>query len=193
MFDRHAARINRYLDEWQSVGFRSPCMYHNLEWIHALNISYDASTFDFDPFEPQPDGAGTIFPFMVEGSDGHRYVELPYTLPQDFTLFVLFRENDIGIWKKKLNWVAEHGGMALVNVHPDYMNFGETKRTCEEYPARLYRDLLDFVKKEHGGSYWHVLPRDLAEFWRGRYRSKHEKRASWPARFDEMRKVGAYV
>jgi hypothetical protein len=29
---------------------------------HDLNIEYDASTFDTDPFEPQPDGVGTIFP-----------------------------------------------------------------------------------------------------------------------------------
>ena len=30
-----------------------------------LNIAYDASTFDTDPFEPQPDGVNTIFPFWV--------------------------------------------------------------------------------------------------------------------------------
>jgi len=45
-------------------------MFHNLKWIHDLNISYDASTFDTDPFEPQHDRAGTIFPFWVNGNDG---------------------------------------------------------------------------------------------------------------------------
>jgi hypothetical protein len=40
-------------------------MLRNLDWLGDLNIQYDGSTFDTDPFEPQPDGAGTIFPFWV--------------------------------------------------------------------------------------------------------------------------------
>ena len=100
-------------------------MHHNLEWIHDLDIEY-ASTFDTDPFEPQSDGVGTIFPFWVSGNSNQKgYVELPYTLPQDFTLFILMKEKNIDIWKQKLDWIAENGGMALVNTHPDYMNFDE--------------------------------------------------------------------
>jgi hypothetical protein len=34
-------------------------------------------------------------------SDQKGYVGLPYTLPQDFTLFVLMKEKNIEIWKKK--------------------------------------------------------------------------------------------
>jgi len=64
-FLRQALRINQYLKDWGVTGFRTPIMYHNLEWIHDLNIEYDSSTFDTDPFEPQPDGVGTIFPFWV--------------------------------------------------------------------------------------------------------------------------------
>ena len=60
-----AKRINNYLKEWKAVGFRSGYMLRNLDWIHDLNIAYDACTFDTDPFEPQPDGVGTIFPFWV--------------------------------------------------------------------------------------------------------------------------------
>jgi len=33
------------------------------------------------------------------------------------------QEKNIDIWKRKLEWVAENGGMPLVNTHPDYMNF----------------------------------------------------------------------
>ena len=106
------------------MGFRSPCMYHNLDWLHDLHIKYDASTFDTDPFEPQPDGVCTIFPFQVKDDRQDKgYVELPYTLPQDFTLFIILREESIDIWKKKLAWIAENGGMALLNTHPDYMSF----------------------------------------------------------------------
>lgn len=177
-FNRHAARINGYLHDWQAVGFRSPCMYHNLDWMHALDISYDASTFDTDPFEPQPDGVGTIFPFFVEAEGARGYVELPYTLPQDFTLFVLFKEKDIRTWKRKLEWVAQQGGMVLVNTHPDYMNFGNGKCDYEHYQARLYRDLLDLIKTEYTDRYWHVLPRQIAEFWRA---SGNRKTGKWPA------------
>ena len=62
--------INEHLRRWQAAGFRSAFMFHNLEWLKELNVLYDASTFDTDPFEPQPDGANTIFPFWVGRSDG---------------------------------------------------------------------------------------------------------------------------
>ncbi|HEX4644654.1 MAG TPA: hypothetical protein VH598_03525, partial [Verrucomicrobiae bacterium] len=60
-FSENARRINRYLKEWGASGFRSGFMLHNLDWLHELNVQYDASTFDTDPFEPQPDAAHTIF------------------------------------------------------------------------------------------------------------------------------------
>ncbi len=64
-FEAHARKINYYLKEWKAVGFRSGFMHHNLDWLHELDVEYDCSTFDTDPFEPQPDGADTIFPFWV--------------------------------------------------------------------------------------------------------------------------------
>jgi hypothetical protein len=65
-------------------------MLRNLEWIQELNICYDASTFDTDPFEPERYGVETIYPLYVEGTNGREgYAELPYTLPQDSTLFLL--------------------------------------------------------------------------------------------------------
>lgn len=102
IFKERAHRINHYLKKWNAVGFRSPAMHHNLEWIHDLHIDYDASTFDTDPFEPQNDGVGTIFPFWVEHKTLRKgYVELPYTLPQDSTLFIIMKEKTNNIWKKK--------------------------------------------------------------------------------------------
>lgn len=167
IFKKRAGRINRYLNDWCAVGFRSPAMHHNLEWLRDLNIEYDASTFDTDPFEPQPHGVGTIFPFWVTGnSDQKGYVELPYTLPQDFTLFILMQETTIDIWKKKLDWIAENGGMALVNTHPDYMNFDDTKPGPEEYPAFLYEDFLKYIKETYGDQYWHALPKEVAQYFR---------------------------
>ena len=177
-FQKRAARINNYLKEWQVVGFRSPSMQHNLDWFHDLDIEYDSSTFDTDPFEPQPDGARTIFPFWVQGSgekDG--YVELPYTLPQDFTLFVLMGEKDISVWKRKLDWVAEKGGMALVVTHPDYMHFGSGVPSVEEYPAHYYEEFLEYVNNKYRGRFWHTLPKEVSHFWReGKMISRRERK-----------------
>ena len=169
IFKERAIRINQYLKEWGSVGFRSPSMHNNLEWIHDLNIEYDASTFDTDPFEPLSQGARVIFPFWVSNdSTQSGYVELPYTLPQDFTLFVLMKEKNINIWQKKLDWIVEQGGMALLNVHPDYMNFDGGKLRLEEYPAKYYEEFLEYIKSKYEGQYWHVLPKDMTLFWSNR-------------------------
>jgi len=169
IFDRNASIINSYLRDWDCVGFRSPSMHCVLDWIHKLDVEYDASTFDTDPFEPYPSGVQNIFPFVVKAAgNGKAFVELPYTLPQDFTLFILMRHKTNVVWKKKLDWIAEQGGMALINVHPDYMNFGGKKCGNEEYPADFYRDFLDFIRNSHKSGYWHVLPRDMARYWAGR-------------------------
>jgi len=166
VFQERAAKINRYIADWQAVGFRSPAMHHNLDWIHALDIRYDASTFDTAPFESQPDGMGTIFPFWVTSPDEQNgYVELPYTLPQDFYLFVLMCEPNIDIWKRKLDWIVEHGGMVLMNTHPDYMSFGDGALGLEEYPADFYAHFLQHITAHYRDQYWHVLPKEMAQFW----------------------------
>jgi len=170
VFQQQSDEINRYLEEWQSVGFRSPSMYHDLELLHHINIEYDASTFDTDPFEPQPDGMGTIFPFWVSGNSRQRgYVELPYTLPQDFLLFILMQENNIDIWKEKLDWIVANGGMALFITHPNYMNF-DRNQNFEEYPARHYVEFLAYIKSKYKDQYWHVLPREMARWWADRFK-----------------------
>jgi peptidoglycan/xylan/chitin deacetylase (PgdA/CDA1 family) len=165
-FTKRAVEINSYLKEWGSMGFRSPSMIRNLDWIHELNIEYDASTFDTDPFEPQPNGVGTIFPFWVQQRSSQKgYVELPYTLPQDFTLFILMKEINIDIWKKKLDWIVLNGGMALIITHPDYMNFDRKNLSVEEYPAEFYKEFLQYVKSKYDDHFWGVLPKDISRFW----------------------------
>jgi len=173
-FRQKAARINHYVHEWGASGFRSGFMLHNLNWLHDLEIQYDASTFDTDPFEPQPEGRNTIFPFWVSGrlagqtnglSNGashEGYIELPYTLPQDSTLFLLLQETSEEIWIRKLDWIAEHGGMVLLDTHPDYMAFGDGRQKTTEYPVELYVRFLRYVRSKYEGQYWHVLPREVA-------------------------------
>ncbi len=178
-FRARAERINQYLRDWGAVGFRSGFMLHNLDWLHQLEIEYDMSTFDTDPFEPQPEGRQTIFPFWVplpaplsfQPSTLNRsrsgYVELPYTLPQDSTLFLLLREGSPDIWFRKLDWIARNRGMALVNVHPDYISFGHGSAPRGQYPCAHYKALLEHIKERHEAAFWNVTPRAVAQYYSG--------------------------
>ena len=193
-FKQLAGRINRYIQEWGATGFRSGFMLHELDWLHELDIEYDASTFDTDPFEPQPEGRHTIFPFWIPGPNGaslnyparerfrsqpsgsgepsksgpdhprQGYVELPYTLPQDSTLFLLLREKTPEIWMRKLDWIADHGGMVLLDTHPDYMAFDRLNGRAGQYPSELYKEFLTYVRSKYSGAYWDALPREVAAY-----------------------------
>jgi len=164
-FAAKASRIREYLQHWNACGFRSPLMQHKLSWLHELGVEYDTSTFDTDPFEPEPDGMGTVFPFWVPGPNGRGYVELPYTLVQDFTLFSVLRERNIDIWKRKLDWIVEQGGMVLLNTHPDYMCF-DGKPAQDEFPVEHYEELLRYVREKYEGSYWAATPREVSRYYR---------------------------
>jgi glycosyltransferase involved in cell wall biosynthesis/peptidoglycan/xylan/chitin deacetylase (PgdA/CDA1 family) len=163
-FTAKVARIREYVQRWNASGFRSPLMQHRLAWLHQLGTEYDASTFDTDPFEPEPDGVGTIFPFWVPGQNGSGYVELPYSLVQDHTLFVVLRERNIDIWKRKLDWIVERGGMALLNTHPDYMCF-DGENAPDEFPVSYYEEFLSYVRDRYQGAFWSAQPRDVARYY----------------------------
>lgn len=166
-FAEKAKSINSYLSKWNAVGFRSGFMLRQLDWLHDLNVLYDTSTFDTDPFEPQPEGSHTIFPFHVKPPDnikGSGYIELSYTLPQDSTLFLLLREKSPEIWMRKLDWIARNGGLALVNIHPDYIDFHGEGNPSSTYPSSHVKEFLQYIRSEYDGAYWNPLARDLA-FW----------------------------
>jgi len=171
IFEHRCAQINMFLKEWSAVGFRAPSMIRNLDWIKEFDIEYDASTFDTDPFEPQPENMGTIFPFWISAQDigKNGYVELPYTLCQDFSLLILLGNKDNSVWKSKLDFIAKNGGMALINTHPDYMNFSKGPSKPEEYPVSLYSDFLSYVKNTYAENYLNIVPKDLARFYKKNY------------------------
>jgi hypothetical protein len=173
VFARKATHINHYLNEWGAAGFRSGFMLHNLSWLHDLDIQYDASTFDTDPFEPQPEGRHTIFPFWVPSPPSYKrsiapskdgYVELPYTLPQDSTLFLLLHERTPNIWLRKIDWIAQHGGMALLDTHPDYMCFDPRSVRDGEFDVSIYREFIQTVISRYKDAFWNTLPHTLATY-----------------------------
>jgi hypothetical protein len=153
IFMQKANRINKYLKDWNVAGFRAELTIRQPEWMQALEIEYDLSFFDTDPFEPIPGGTMSIWPFFT----GH-FVELPYTLVQDYTLTSILGETSPRIWLEKLEFIEEHHGMALVNTHPDYLKI---KPTWD-----VYEKFLTTMKKHD--CYWHALPGEVARWWKSR-------------------------
>ncbi|PKQ14977.1 MAG: hypothetical protein CVT67_11620 [Actinobacteria bacterium HGW-Actinobacteria-7] len=155
-FLRRVVTVNECARQWGASGFRSPATFRNQDWFHMLGFEYDSSVADTDPFEPQPGGCGSLFPFFVDG-----LVELPITLPQDHTLFALLRQQDASTWLVKLERIRRSNGMACVLTHPDpasgYIGDPENERR--------YRELLDVLADSDA---WIPLPRDLARWWRAR-------------------------
>jgi glycosyltransferase involved in cell wall biosynthesis len=152
-FLRQARRINRHLKALQATGFRAPLTHRNPEWMQALDIDYDLSFFDTDPHEPMPGGTMSIWPFTIG-----RFIELPYTLVQDYTLTSILRETTPRLWLQKVDFIRDYCGMALLNTHPDYLVSPRTRHVYVDF-LREMRDRAD---------YWHALPGEVAGWWRAR-------------------------
>ena len=150
-FLERAKQINGYLKKFEAVGFRSPLMHRNPEWMQVLEIEYDLSFFDTDPYEPINGGCMSIWPYTIG-----EFTELPYTLAQDSTLGIVLGETTAELWLKKLNFIEKNFGMALVNTHPDYL--------IDEEIFSIYSDFLLAVKEK--GSFWHALPYKAARWWK---------------------------
>jgi len=146
--------INEAIKKYNAVGFRSPQVHRNLEWLQLLDIEYDASCFDYDPFQPFPGGTGSIWPFIAG-----KFVELPYTLPQDHTIFYVLKQKNIDIWKNKAEWVAKNKGVILTLTHPDYL--------IKKEHFNMYEELLVYLKTFKDA--WFCLPKELSSWWKQKY------------------------
>lgn len=151
IFNARVPLINEAIKKYNVVGFRSPMVHRNLFWLQKLNIEYDASCFDYDPFQPFPGGTGSIWPFFAG-----KFVELPYTVPQDHTMFYVLKQKDITIWINKINWLRKNNGMVLLLTHPDYLRNPDH--------LYLYKELLSYLKGFNDA--WFCLPKDIAGWWR---------------------------
>jgi hypothetical protein len=150
---RRAARINSALHRFGASGFRAPLTHRQPEWMQDLETDYDLSFFDTDPYEPMPGGTMSIWPFQL----GH-FLELPYTLAQDYTLTSVLGEETPRLWLEKVDFLRKYRGMALLNSHPDYLRDGGT--------WAVYVDFLETMKET--GGYWHALPWQVARWWQER-------------------------
>jgi peptidoglycan/xylan/chitin deacetylase (PgdA/CDA1 family) len=152
-FDYRTGPINEALKRYESVGFRAPMVHRNLKWLQALDVDYDASCFDIDPFQAMPGGVGSVWPFIAG-----KFVELPYTLPQDHTLLISLGEKSSAVWEHKLAILKNLAGMAMLVTHPDYL----------DVPERLgvYESFLQHLQTQ--SNCWFALPQEITQWWRQR-------------------------
>jgi peptidoglycan/xylan/chitin deacetylase (PgdA/CDA1 family) len=153
-------KIRQAAERWGATGFRAPATQRGWELIPELGFDYDSSYPDSDPYEPQRGGCCSWLPFF-----NGETVELPITMPQDHTLFVILGRQDSAPWLEKLELLRLAGGMALVITHPDYM--------LDQERIDAYERLLEQACSD--GEVWCALPRDVSAWWRRRAASRLER------------------
>lgn len=95
----------------------------------------------------------SIYPFLLGN-----FVELPYTLPQDYTLVEVLKNKTPNLWLEKVDFIEKYRGMVLLNSHPDYL--------LDQKNWKVYENFLKSVKEK--GGYWHATPLEVASWWRNR-------------------------
>jgi hypothetical protein len=168
--DRDFAQLKPLLEQLARdrglAGFRAPSTLRRAEWIASMNFDFDSTFSDTDPYEPQPGGTCSLFPFFLS-----RLVELPYTMPQDHTLIHLLRRSPLPLWALKARWIASVGGMILTLTHPDY--------SASEAYLPVYEELLKILSDiEHP---WRAVPSQVAQWWRKRALMRLEIRNCEPS------------
>jgi peptidoglycan/xylan/chitin deacetylase (PgdA/CDA1 family) len=154
-FERQLPALREAADRFGSVGFRSPATHRVLDWLPELPAEYDCTVPHSDPYEPQPGGCCTVWPFSLDG-----LIELPYTLAQDHTLFTLLGTRSIQPWLDQVGALEARFGLIQCLSHPDPGYLGDADKRA------LYRDFLDAVADRD--TLWKALPRTVADWWRRR-------------------------
>lgn len=148
------------LEEYGVKGFRSPGLVRteNLMEDVAKIFKYDSSCPDTEwvPFMRRPGGCVSVFPFFYK-----KMPILPVTLPQDIILFLhgFSHKEMIDLWKDKINWLREVGGVAVILTHPE-KHLGGNPVFLKHY-RHLLEEILSFE------DVWFTLPEKIIEHWIG--------------------------
>lgn len=154
-FEQQLPILKQAAEQLGAVGFRSPATHRVVEWLGELPFSYDCTMPHSDPYEPIPGGTATVWPFFHG-----EVVELPYTAPQDHTLFNLLGHRDCSLWQKQLERVISCNGLFQVVTHPDAEYLGR------EVIRQSYCSLLETLAGRE--DVWVALPNDITSWWRER-------------------------
>jgi peptidoglycan/xylan/chitin deacetylase (PgdA/CDA1 family) len=154
-FEAQTERLGELIGRFEARGFRSPATHRVVRWLGELPVDYDCSVPHSDPFEPQPGGCCSLWPFFI----GH-VVELPYTLPQDYSLFTLLRHETPEVWIEQAERIEAEYGLIQCVSHPDPGYLGHPRNR-----ARYAEFLRAMAERPH---VWKALPREVASWWRKR-------------------------
>jgi hypothetical protein len=154
-FEAQRGPLGELMSRYDARGFRSPSTHRVMRWLGELPVDYDCSVPHSDPFEPQPGGCCTLWPFFIG-----RVVELPYTLPQDHSLFTLLGHKTPQLWIEQAARIEAQYGLIQCVSHPDPGYLGDSRnRACY---AEFLRAIADRPRV------WKALPREVASWWRER-------------------------
>jgi hypothetical protein len=152
-FEAQQPALRELMKRLGAVGFRSPSTHRIFNWLGELPVDYDCSMPHSDPFEPQPGGCCSLWPFFIGD-----VVELPYTLPQDHTLFTLLGHQTPDVWLEQAGRIEQEHGLIECLTHPDPGYLGNT---CNR---AMYAEFLRAMAERP--QIWRALPREIAAWWR---------------------------
>ena len=151
-----AKKINAYLKQFRTGGFRAGALYRRQLWYDALKCSYDMSVPNTARFDPQSGGCCTVMPYFVGD-----VLAIPVTTIQDYTLFHILNDYSIDIWRHQTEEIMKKHGLMSFIVHPDYIT--------KERPRHVYELLLDHLRElRQTQGVWGTTPGQLDRWWRQR-------------------------
>lgn len=157
-FLRRAAKINGYVRQYNTHGFRSGAMYRNQDWYDAFEFSYDMSVPNVAHLEAMRGGCCTVMPYFVG-----KIVELPLTTVQDYSLFHILKDYSIDLWSRQLALIGARHGLMSIIAHPDYL--------IEPRARAVYESLLHHLRQMIArDKVWAALPGEVDHWWRVRSR-----------------------
>ena len=150
-------RCAKYIEQYEMKGFRSPSLLRSPELMEELSgyFKFDSSYPDTDAFSEtgERNGCSRIRPFFI-----NRILELPITMPMDSSMLFMGYDHEkmLQVWLKKLDWLRERQGMALINVHC-HRPFSLKGKVYDAYER-----LLGVVAKDR--NCWRASAGDITKF-----------------------------
>jgi hypothetical protein len=155
-FKQSAKKINTFVDQFDSKGFRSGALYRNQAWYSEFKFAYDMSVPNVAHLDPQRGGCCTVTPYFVDD-----ILEIPVTMTQDHTLFNILESYSLDLWQEQMDLIMRQHGLISFIVHPDYI---QTSRARDTYIQLLSH--LSEMRAQRG--LWIALPGDVNTWWRQR-------------------------
>jgi len=159
-FRQSAAKINEFVIQFGSSGYRSAVLYRNQEWYNEFKFSYDMSVPNVAHLDPQSGGCCTVMPYFIGD-----ILELPVTTTQDYSLFNVLQMFSQDLWRKQIEQIMDQHGLVSFIVHPDYLNTVKARDTYKE----LLCNLSTLGREKN---LWIALPKEVNAWWRQRHAMK---------------------